>query len=79
VNPSAARIRLVIGLVALLVILGLLALKRTGVDDGLFRVLAIAGGLLVTLLFVTYRALLKLVEAARAGPHAPPSGDEDDT
>jgi hypothetical protein len=79
VSSSVRRVRITIALVAAVVVLGLFTLKRAGVEDNLFRILAVAGGLLVTVLFVTYRALLKMVEAAKANPHPPPpDADEDD-
>jgi hypothetical protein len=78
VNPTAGRIRLAIAIVAALVLAGLFGLKQLGVEQKLLTVLAIAGGLLVTLLFVTYRALLRIVETARANPHPPPPDDDDD-
>jgi hypothetical protein len=78
VSSDVRRVRVTIAIVAALVILGLFVLKRIGVDEMLFRILAIAGGLLVTMLFVTYRALLKMVEAARTNPHPPPPDDDED-
>jgi drug/metabolite transporter (DMT)-like permease len=78
VNATQRRIRLGIVLVAAVVFAGLFLLKRAGVDEALLQVLAIGGALLVTMLFVTYRALLKVVEAARDNPHPPPPDDEDD-
>jgi hypothetical protein len=77
-NASARRARLAIGIVAILVLAGLLALRQAGVETTLLRILAIGGGLLVTLLFVTYRALLSMVEAARGNPDPPPPDDDDD-
>jgi small neutral amino acid transporter SnatA (MarC family) len=78
VNATAGRIRLAIAIVAATVLAGLLVLRWLGIDRKLLTVLAIAGGLLVTLLFVTYRALLRIVETARANPHPPPQDDDDD-
>jgi hypothetical protein len=79
VSGTAGRIRLAIAGVAVLVLAALFILRRAGIDENLFRILAITGGLLVTLLFVTYRALLKLVAAAQAGALQPsPTDDKDD-
>jgi hypothetical protein len=78
VTSTAGRIRLAIAVIAAIVLAGLLVMKRTGVDEALLQVLAIGGGLLVTMLFVTYRALLKVVEAAKANPHPPPPDDDDE-
>jgi hypothetical protein len=78
VSPTVRNIRLAIAAVAVFVLFGLLVLRRTGTDESLFRVLAIAGGLLVTMLFVTYRALLNMVEAAKANSHPPPTDDDED-
>jgi hypothetical protein len=75
VNPSARRIRAGIAIVAVVVLAGLAALKSIGIDDRLFRILAIAGGLLVASLFVTYRALLNMVEAVRRMPPAETSDE----
>jgi hypothetical protein len=72
VNPDVRRIRLALAGLAMAVLVALFFLKRAGIDDTLFRILAITGGLLVTLLFVTYRALLKMVEAAKANTQPPP-------
>ncbi len=77
-NQTARRIRLSIALIAAVVLAGLLGLRELGVPQRLLAVLAIAGGLLVTLLIVTYRALLRIVETARANPHPPPPHDDDD-
>jgi hypothetical protein len=75
-NPSARRVRLAVALVAAAVLAGLFVLRRAGIDETLFRILAAAGALLVTALFVTYRALLKMVEAARNAPAPPQAGDD---
>jgi hypothetical protein len=77
-NPAQRRVRIGIGVVAALVLAGLLALRAAGADQSLLRILAISGGLLVTMLFVTYRALVKMVEAARANPNPPPWDDDKD-
>lgn len=75
---SARRVRIGIGIVAAAVILALFGLRRLGIEEMLWRILAAAGALLVTLLFVTYRALLKIVEAAHRQPQPLPYEDEDD-
>jgi hypothetical protein len=71
-------VRLAIAAIAVVVLAGLLVLKRSGVDETLLSILAIAGGLLVTALFVTYRALLKVVEAAANWPTPADDAPEDD-
>jgi hypothetical protein len=78
VNATQRGIRLAIVLVAAIILAGLFVLKRAGVEEALLQVLAIGGALLVTMLFVTYRALLKVVEAAKANPHPPPPDDDED-
>jgi hypothetical protein len=79
VTASQQRVLLSIGVVAAAVLAGLFALRRAGVDERLFTVLAVGGGALVTVLVVTYRALTRIVEAARAAPQqAVPDDDEDD-
>ncbi len=78
-NATAGRIRLAIGAVAVLVVALLVALRIAQADETLVRILAIGGGLLVTLLFVTYRALLKVVEAAKASNGPAPARDKDST
>jgi hypothetical protein len=70
-SQAARRIRIGLVILAGALLAALLWLKREGVDETLLRILAIAAGLLVTLLFVTYRALLKMVEAARSQPPTP--------
>jgi hypothetical protein len=77
VSGSVRRIRLGIGVVAAVVLAGLLALRQAGAEPALLRILAIGGGLLVTMLFVTYRALANIVAAAKANPDPLPY-DEDD-
>jgi hypothetical protein len=78
VNATARRIRAFIAAVALIVVAGLATLKGAGADEKLLRVLAIGGGLLVTMLFVTYRALLRLAEAAGAAARPPLPDDDKD-
>ncbi len=77
-SSPAGRIRAGIAVVAAVVVLTLFGLKQAGVDAALLRILAIAGGLLVTMLFVTYRALLNMVEAAKNNPDPPPQDDDED-
>jgi hypothetical protein len=79
VNAAAGRIRLAIFAVAGVVLAALLLLRFAQVDETLLRILAIGGGLLVTLLFVTYRALLKVVEAAKASQGPAAARDKDRT
>jgi hypothetical protein len=67
-SPAARRIRIGLFILAGVLFAALLWMKRAGADETLLRILAIAAGLLVTMLFVTYRALLKMVEAARSQP-----------
>jgi hypothetical protein len=78
VTASQRRVLVSIGIVAAAVALGLFALRRAGVEERLFTVLAVGGGALVTVLIVTYRALSKIVEAARAAPQQAVQDDEDD-
>jgi hypothetical protein len=71
VTHSARRIRTSIVVLALALLAGLLVLKLAGIDQKLLRILAIASGLLVTMLLITYRALLKIKEASRHNPDPP--------
>jgi hypothetical protein len=76
-NGARRRIRIGIALTAAGVLGVLLALRLAGTDETLTRILAVGGGLLVTLLFVTYRALERIAEAAKANP-IPPQPHTDD-
>ncbi|MGL4241908.1 MAG: hypothetical protein ACRCTI_12420 [Beijerinckiaceae bacterium] len=76
-NDTGRRIKLSIGILAALIIGGVYAMHLAGAEPMLIRMVAIAGGLLVTLLIVTYRALRKIVEMAKANP-TPPVPDDDD-
>jgi hypothetical protein len=78
VSDGRRRVRLWIAIVAALVALGLFALRQAGVEQALLNVLAISGGVLVTVLFVTYRALVNIVEMAKANPNPPPPDDDED-
>jgi predicted permease len=78
VTESARRVRNGIIVLALALLAALLAMKFTGLDQKLLRILAIAAGLLVTMLLITYRALLKIAEAARSNPDPPPPDDDDE-
>jgi uncharacterized membrane protein len=66
------------GLAALL-LTGLLVMRFLEVDRQILKILAIASGLLVVLLLITYRAFAGVAEAARDGtlPPPPPDNDED--
>jgi hypothetical protein len=58
---------------------GLLMLQWLDTDRGLLRILAIASGLLVLLLLITYRAFAGVAETARTMPQPPPdSGTDED-
>jgi ABC-type transport system involved in cytochrome c biogenesis permease subunit len=76
-----ARIKHGIYALAVLLLAGLLALRFVGVERDLLRILAVASGLLVLLLLITYRAFASVAEAARngtLGPPPPPDDDEDE-
>jgi hypothetical protein len=76
-NGARRRIRIGIALTAAGVLGALLALRFAQTDETLMRILAVGGGLLVTLLFVTYRALERIAAAAKANP-IPPQPHTDD-
>jgi hypothetical protein len=78
VSPTARRIRAGIAVLAVVVLIALAVLKSIGIDERLFRILALAGGLLVGSLYVTYRALLNMVEALRETADPPPTGARDE-
>ena len=67
--------------IALLIVLA--GLKFLGVGKQLLLIFALAGGLYVGLLLITYRAFEGVAEAARNAPQPPQSlndtEDEDDT
>jgi hypothetical protein len=66
-------------LLAALLVAGLLAMRLLGVDPLLVKILAIASGVLVLLLLITYRAFAGVADAARDGTLPPPPvQDEDD-
>jgi hypothetical protein len=58
------RIRLGIAAFAMLLAIGLGTLRWSGIDDRLFRILAICGALLVVLLFMTYRVFAGIADDA---------------
>ncbi len=60
-----ARIKRGIYALAALIVLILAGLRVAGIDRALVGVLAGAGGLLVVLLLITYRAFAGVAEAAR--------------
>jgi hypothetical protein len=77
-NGTRRRIRIGIALTAAGVLGALLALRLAGTDETVMRILAAGGGLLVTLLFVTYRALERIAAAAKANPVPPPRSTDDE-
>ena len=79
VGPDNRIRRGIYGLAALL-LLGLFGLRLMEIDRKLFKVLAVASGVLVLLLLITYRAFAGVAEAARNGTLGPPppGNDKDD-
>jgi uncharacterized membrane protein SirB2 len=75
---AARRTRNGIIILAIGLLSALFALKWAGTEPKLLRILAISAGLLVTMLLITYRTLLKIVETARDNPAPPPPWDDDD-
>jgi uncharacterized Tic20 family protein len=73
------RIKRGIYVFAALLLMILVGLRILDVDRQLLNILAIASGLLVLLLLITYRAFAGVAEAARNGmlPPPPPDDDED--
>ncbi len=72
-----ARIKRGIYALAALIVLILAGLRIVGVDRALIGVLAGAGGLLVVLLLITYRAFAGVAEVARqAAPEEKPVREE---
>jgi ABC-type transport system involved in cytochrome c biogenesis permease subunit len=76
-NAGRDAIKLRIYGLAILLLAGLLVLRFLDVDRQLLKILAIASGLLVLLLLITYRAFAGVAEAARDGTLPPPDDDED--
>ncbi len=73
------RIKRGIYLFAALLLAALAGLRILDIDRGLLKILAIASGLLVLLLLITYRAFAGVAEAARNGVlDAPIADDKDD-
>jgi hypothetical protein len=64
---------------AVLLLAGLLVIRFLDVDRQLLKILAIASGLLVLLLMITYRAFAGVAESARNGTLGPPPDDDEDT
>lgn len=77
-TDARRRVRTWIAITAGVLLGILLALRQAGIERDLLRILAIGAGLLVTLLIVTYRALVKAVDAAKANPNPPPWDDDED-
>ncbi len=77
----ASGIKRGIWLLAAALLVGLALLRLADIDRGLLKILAIASGLLVLLLLITYRAFAGVAEAARTGTleGAAPADDEDET
>jgi ABC-type transport system involved in cytochrome c biogenesis permease subunit len=73
-----ARIKHGIYALAALLLAGLFALRFVGVERDFLRILAVASGLLVLLLLITYRAFAGVAEAARNGTLGPPPPDDDE-
>jgi ABC-type transport system involved in cytochrome c biogenesis permease subunit len=63
---------------AVTLLAGLVLLRVLDVDRQLLKILAIASGLLVLLLLITYRAFAGVAEAARDGTLPPPPPDDDE-
>ncbi len=73
------RIKRGIYVFAALLLAVLVGLRVLDIDRSLLKILAIASGLLVLLLLITYRAFAGVAEAARNGTLGPaPDDDEDD-
>ncbi len=74
------RIKRGIYALAAFLLAALLGLRLMEIDRKLFKVLAIASGVLVLLLLITYRAFAGVAEAARNGTLGPPppGNDKDD-
>jgi hypothetical protein len=74
-----ARIKPGIYVFAALLLAVLAGLRVLDIDRSLLKILAIASGLLVLLLLITYRAFAGVAESARNGTLGPaPDDDEDD-
>jgi hypothetical protein len=77
-QPGGARIKQRIYILAALLLAGLLALRLAGIDQQIIKILAVAAGLLVLLLLITYRAFAGVAEQARNGTLGPPPADDED-
>ena len=71
------RIKRGIYALAAFLLAALLGLRLLEIDRNLFKVLAVASGLLVLLLLITYRAFAGVAEAARNGTLGPPPAGND--
>jgi ABC-type transport system involved in cytochrome c biogenesis permease subunit len=63
---------------AVMLLAGLLLMRFFDMDRQLLKILAIASGLLVLLLLITYRAFAGVAEAAKDGTLPPPPDDDED-
>jgi hypothetical protein len=73
-----SRIKRGIYVFAALLLMVLAGLRILDIDRSLLKILAIASGLLVLLLLITYRAFAGVAEAARDGTLPPPPPDDDE-
>jgi hypothetical protein len=72
------RIKRGIYVFAALLLLVLAGLRVLDIDRSLLKILAIASGLLVLLLLITYRAFAGVAESAGNGTLPPPPLDDDE-